>query len=104
MKSTTPSKYIINNIITLAFTGFLLKSQTPPVLAGIEGTPITYTEGQGEVFITSAITVNDVDDLMLESASVQISAGYVSTEDVLRFNNQSGITGTWTAGTGTMNL
>jgi hypothetical protein len=75
-----------------------------PVLSGIETTSLPYTEGQGEAFVTSAIAVNDVDDVNLESAVVNISSGYTSTEDVLKFNTQNGITGTWVAGTGTMNL
>ena len=75
-----------------------------PVLAGIEGSTIIYTEGQGEVNVTSGITVDDVDNLILTSASIQITTGYVNTEDILRFNNQNNISGSWSAGSGIMNL
>ncbi len=75
-----------------------------PVLSGIETTILSYTEGDGDVNITSTIAVSDVDDVNLESAVVYISSGYNSSEDILRFTNQNGITGTWVAGTGTMNL
>jgi hypothetical protein len=76
----------------------------PPVLGNMETSTITYTEGQGEVNVTSALTVTDVDNTTLTSASVQIVTGYVSTEDILRFTNQSGITGSWSVSTGTMSL
>ena len=40
----------------------------------------------------------------MESASITISNGYVSGEDVLAFNNANGITGVWDSGSGTLTL
>ena len=42
--------------------------------------------------------------LNLESATIQITSGYQSGEDVLAFSNQSGITGSWDSSTGTLSL
>ena len=76
----------------------------PPVLAGIESSTISYNEGQGQVIVTSSLTVSDVDNTLLTSAVVRIVTGYLNTEDILRFTNQNGIVGNWIASTGAMNL
>ena len=75
-----------------------------PALAGIEVANLNYTEGEGAKQITSSLTVSDVDNTALQSAVVQVTSNYVNGEDVLTFTNQNGIAGTWTAGTGTLNL
>lgn len=75
-----------------------------PVLAAIEGTTLSYTEGDAATATTSLITVSDADDTNIESATIQITGNYQNGQDVLSFTNQLGITGTWTAGTGTMSL
>ncbi len=76
----------------------------PPVLAGIESTPVTYTEGGSPVMLTTAITVTDADDENIESASVQLTTNYKNTEDQLNFTSTPNITGTWTASTGILSL
>ena len=73
-------------------------------LAGIEVANLDYTEGEGTKQITSSLTVSDVDNTTLQSSVVQVTSNYVNGEDLLTFTNQNGITGTWTAGTGTLNL
>ncbi|MBR0869709.1 cadherin repeat domain-containing protein [Bradyrhizobium tropiciagri] len=65
---------------------------------------LAYTENQGATAIAPALTVTDVDTATIDHASVQISANYVSGEDVLSFTTQNGITGSFDAGTGTMTL
>ena len=75
-----------------------------PVLASIEGTNLSYTENAAATAITSLITVSDADDTNIESATVQITGNYQNGQDVLSFTNQNGISGTWTAATGTMSL
>jgi large repetitive protein len=75
-----------------------------PVLANIEGSALSYTEGDPATAITSTLTVSDVDSANLASATVAISAGYQSGADVLAFTNQNGITGSWNAVTGTLTL
>ena len=76
----------------------------PSVLAAIEGTALAYTENQAATAITSAVTVSDPDSTNLTGATVTISSNYVNGQDVLSFTNQLGITGTWTAATGTLTL
>jgi hypothetical protein len=76
----------------------------PPVLAAIESTPVTYTEGGAPVILTSAITVTDVDDENIESAIVQLTTNYLNTEDQLNFTSTPNITGTWTPSTGILSL
>ena len=75
-----------------------------PVLAAIEAAALSYTEGDAATAVTSTITVNDVDDTNIESATIQITTNYSNGEDILSFTNQNGITGSWTVATGTMAL
>ncbi len=75
-----------------------------PTLTSIEGSVLTFAVGASPIVVTSTTTVGDVDDTNIESADVQISAGYVNGEDVLAFVDQNGITGSWDAGSGTMSL
>lgn len=55
----------------------------PPVLSGIEGTVVNYTEEAPAVTITSTISISDPDNTNLVSARVWISSGLVSAEDRL---------------------
>jgi len=75
-----------------------------PVLTAIEVAALNYTENDAATAITSTITVSDVDDTNIESATVQITGNYQNGQDVFSFTNQNGITGIWTAATGTMSL
>ena len=45
-----------------------------------------------------------MDDTNIESATVTISSGYQSSEDVLAFSDANGITGSWDSGTGVLSL
>lgn len=74
-----------------------------PVLAAIEVPALAYSEGQAATVITSSTTVVD-DNINIASASVRITANFVSAEDVLAFTNAFGITGTYTAATGILAL
>ena len=60
--------------------------------------PISYTEGDGAQVIDSALTIADVDDTNIESATVTIGTGFVGTEDVLAFADTANITGSYVAG------
>ncbi|WP_145288461.1 FG-GAP-like repeat-containing protein [Rosistilla oblonga] len=75
-----------------------------PVASSIEETSLAYTENDGAVVVTSTLTLADDDLENLESATIQITSGYQSSEDVLGFVDQNGITGSWGAGTGTLTL
>ena len=49
-----------------------------PVAANIENTDAAYVENAAPVQVTNAITFSDVDDTDLESATVQITGGFVA--------------------------
>ncbi|UCH13477.1 MAG: T9SS type A sorting domain-containing protein [Bacteroidales bacterium] len=76
----------------------------PPVLSGIEGSALSYTENDGPVDITSTIVITDVDDINIESATIQITSNYLSSEDVLDFTNTAFITGSWNSSLGRLTL
>ncbi len=75
----------------------------PPVMATSSGSA-AYTEDGLPVTVDPALTASDVDSAMLASATIVISAGYVSGQDTLLFTSQLGITGSWDAVTGTLTL
>jgi hypothetical protein len=77
-------------------------ADAPTLIAGTSNTH-TFTEGGSAVVADDAIVVADVDNTNLAGASVVISAGSV-TGDQLGFVNQSGISGSWSAGTATLTL
>ncbi|WP_224742344.1 beta strand repeat-containing protein, partial [Cysteiniphilum sp. SYW-8] len=68
------------------------------------GAVLSYTENDAASVIDNTITINDVDDTNLESASVTISNNYVNGEDILAFVNTANITGSFNAGTGALTL
>ena len=77
----------------------------PPVLANIEVADVAYAENDPPTQITNAITVTDVDDTNIESATVQITANYQNGQDVLSASDLSGgITANFVAGSGTLTL
>jgi VCBS repeat-containing protein len=76
----------------------------PPVLANIEGSTLQYAAGSPAVSVTSSLTASDPDDSNLAGATVSISSGFVSSEDVLHFSDQNGITGSYDASTGVLTL
>jgi hypothetical protein len=69
----------------------------------VDTTTLGYTEGHGPVALDPTLTVADPDSPELASATVTLG-GYVSGEDVLAFNDQSGITGSWDAVHGVLTL
>ena len=76
-----------------------------PVLAS--STAVTYAENAAPLPIHTLITVSDVDNATMASATVEISGGYVAGQDVLSFTNVSAATMGNIAGTyanGTMTL
>lgn len=75
-----------------------------PVLANIESGDLAYTEGNGAVTITSAITVSDIDDTHIESATISITANYFNGEDFLDFTDTGNISGSFASGSGILTL
>ena len=74
-----------------------------PTLGDAGGT-LSFTENGVAAVIDGTLSVADVDDANLELATITISAGYVSSEDVLGFSTQNGISGSWNSGAGVMTL
>ncbi|MGJ5631155.1 beta strand repeat-containing protein [Nostoc sp. CALU 1950] len=80
-------------------------------ITAVNSTPITtatnsalaYTENDTTA-IDSGITVSDADSPNLSSATVSITSGFVSTQDILAFSNQNGITGSYNSSTGVLTL
>ncbi|NJR42429.1 MAG: hypothetical protein HC767_06960 [Akkermansiaceae bacterium] len=58
-------------------------ASNPPVLAGVPGTNLVFTEGGAATAIASAITVADTDSANLTTASVSISQNFASGQDLL---------------------
>ncbi|MGA8809941.1 MAG: Ig-like domain-containing protein, partial [Thermoanaerobaculia bacterium] len=80
----------------------LVSTNDAPILAN--GSTITYTENDPATVINAVITVSDSDSANLTGATVQITSGYNSAQDVLSFAPFGGITGSFNSGTGTMTL
>ncbi|MCU0389631.1 MAG: T9SS type A sorting domain-containing protein, partial [Thermoflexibacter sp.] len=70
-----------SNIPTINLT--VIPVNDSPVLANVETNKLGYTEGEVAKIITSTITVTDVDDDNIESATITISGGFA--EDILSF-------------------
>ena len=49
------------------------------------GATLAYTEGDSATVIDGTLTITDVDDTNMEGATITISSGYQSSEDVLCF-------------------
>ena len=56
---------------------------SPPAISGVPAGNLIFTEGDSATAIAPALTVSDTDSANLSSASVTISQGLSSTEDIL---------------------
>ncbi|WP_340152588.1 putative Ig domain-containing protein, partial [uncultured Marivirga sp.] len=54
-----------------------------PILSNIENTTLEFIQGSNPISVTESMTVSDIDDLMMDSAWVQITENYNSSEDRL---------------------
>ena len=75
-----------------------------PVLASLEGLPLTFTENGAALPVTATLTVGDVDHATLTGATVRIGSNYAGAEDLLAFTNTAAITGSWDASSGILTL
>lgn len=92
-----------SNVVTKNIT--VTPVNDAPEIKNIEAFPISYTEGQSPVVISSALTIEDVDNDMLSSATIRIDQNAVANEDTLRYPVKIGnITGVYTPATFTMTL
>jgi uncharacterized delta-60 repeat protein len=75
-----------------------------PILANVESTPLSYDAGQAPTDVTNTMTLTDEQSATINGATVSITAGFASAEDVLGFTNQNGITGSYNSATGVLTL
>ena len=92
----------LSNTVTRTIT--VTAANDAPVLAGVEGSSLPYTENAAATAITSTLTVTDADSANLTGATVQITGNYQNGQDVLALPAQPNITGNFTAATGTLTL
>lgn len=75
-----------------------------PMLGTFDATGVVYIEHDGPTVIESGITFSDPDSTNFTGATVSITAGLDTTNDVLAFTAQNGITGSYSAATGVLTL
>lgn len=75
----------------------------PPVLGG-GGSTAAFTEDGPAVVAFPNLTVSDVDDARLASATVTVDGGFSAGEDELVFTDQNGIAGSWNGAAGVLTL
>jgi hypothetical protein len=92
-----PSNIVARNINIIAVN-------TAPTLSGISGPALGYTEGSGAVSAPFPVSITDIDDTNMESATISITYNYFFGEDELGFVDAGGITGNWNSGTGELTL
>ncbi len=93
---------VSSNILSRNIT--IIAVNDPPVLSTIETAPAFYTENGPPIGITGNLSVYDVDDTNIESATVAITGNFASGEDVLAYSNQFGITGSYNGVNGELTL
>jgi large repetitive protein len=74
----------------------------PPEVTTTSGA-LSYPENTPPVVVDAGLLVKDVDSPNLTKAEVRIT-NFVPGQDVLAFTDQLGITGTWSSGTGVLQL
>ncbi|WP_342725899.1 cadherin domain-containing protein [Bradyrhizobium sp. B097] len=74
----------------------------PPVTSA--GGTLNYIENQAATAIDTSVNVSDVDSANMASATVAITGGFAAGQDVLGFNPQNGIVGSYNALTGVLTL
>src|SRR5260221_143881 len=90
-----------SNTATRAIT--VAAVNNPPVVA-MTGSALAFTEGNSATVVDAGFTVTDSDSPNLASATVSITANFVTGEDVLGFTTQNGIAGSFNATTGVLAL
>ena len=76
-----------------------------PVLSGIEGTTLSYTENAAPTAVTSTLVVSDVDNANMVSATVSFTAGFATGQDLLSATTSAtNITANYNSATGVLTL
>ena len=73
-------------------------------VVGTSASVLLYNENDPATPIDPGLTVVDVDNINLTSATIRIDAGFVASEDGLVFNDQNGISGSYNVATGVLSL
>jgi len=68
------------------------------------GGALAYVENDPAAAVDLGLTVSDIDNATLASATIRIAGGYVAGEDSLAFVSVGGIAGSWDGVTGTLSL
>ena len=74
------------------------------VITNIENSSLFYMENSAAVPLTDTLTITDLDNTMLSSASIVITDNFSVGDDSLVFVDQNGITGSFNAVSGTLQL
>ena len=74
------------------------------VITNIENSSLFYVENSAAVPLTDTLTIIDLDNTMLSSASIVITDNFSAGDDSLVFFDQNGITGSYNAVSGTLQL
>jgi len=90
--NTAPRQIVINPI------------NDTPTLASVEPTSLFYTENDPATPVTSTLTLSDLDDTTMQSATVSITQNFLASEDSLNFIDQPGISGNYDSGIGILTL
>lgn len=83
---------------------FVSPVNDPPIISGVEGPALPYTENDGALAVTNSIVVTDIDNTHLHSATVKITGNHHPGEDVLVHAAVSGVSGNWDALTGILSF
>ncbi len=75
-----------------------------PTLTDIETIALSYQANDPATLVTTSIICHDYSEFNLDSAKVQITGDYFSSEDTLTFASNYGISSIWLDGSGTLKL
>ena len=92
-----------DNSLPVIFDIIITPLNDAPVLT-TSGANLNYFATQAPAVIESSVTIADLDDTNIESATISISNNFVTGEDVLGFTDQNGITGSYNATLGVLTL
>ncbi|MBD2461517.1 tandem-95 repeat protein [Oscillatoria sp. FACHB-1407] len=81
----------------------VLPDDTAPLVT-TTGSPLAYPENGGAVLIDTGVTIGDSDSVLLTGATVTIVGYTPGSQELLGFNPQNGITGTFDSATGVLTL
>src|SRR4029079_16894720 len=68
------------------------------------GSALSYNENSAATAIDAGLTTSDANSANYTGATVSITGGLASGQDVLGFTNQNGISGSYNASTGVLTL